>query len=228
MRGDKLHITAEHRRAGEALAMRVLGACQRHRGIFVVTIGGESGSGKSELAEVLRGVLDSRGVRATILQQDDYFVYPPLTNDAVRRKDIGWVGMSEVRLDLLDEHLAQARGGTHQLCKPLVIYQEDRITEETVDLSGIRVLIVEGTYTTSLRQVDLRVFIERDYRDTRAARLARGREMQDAFLESILALEHAIISQQRPWAELVVTRDYRLAEQELVAPAEQDQRNRCP
>ncbi len=228
MRGDKLHITAEHRRAGEALAMRVMEACNNHPGIFIVTIGGESGSGKSELAEVLRHGLESRGVPAAILQQDDYFVYPPRTNDAVRRKDTDWVGMSEVRLDLMDEHLAQAKDGVEQLRKPLVIYQEDRITEETLDLSDTRVLIVEGTYTTMLRHVDLRVFIERDYRDTRAARLARGRETQDGFLESILALEHVIISQQRLRAGLIVTRDYRLVDGELAGSAEQDQGKRCP
>ncbi len=228
MRGDKLHITAEHRRAGEALATRVADSLHSHPDVFVVTMGGESGSGKSELAEVLRGALQGRGIPAVILQQDDYFVYPPLTNDAIRRKDIGRVGMSEVRLDLLDTHLAQAKQGVHLLRKPLVIYQEDRITEETLDVSESRVLIVEGTYTTSLEHADLKVFIERDYRDTRPARLARGRENQDAYLESILALEHAIISQQRPWAEVVVTRDYRLTEQDPVGPAGQDKGQRCP
>ncbi len=219
MRGDKLHVTAEHRRAGRALANHVLQRMGLAGRPYIVAIGGESGSGKSELAEALRGELEDKGVRTTIVQQDDYFVYPPLTNDALRREDLGRVGVSEVGVDLLEEHLARAKAGADELRKPLVLYQEDRITEERVVLSGVQVLIVEGTYTTVLNYVDLKVFIERDYHDTHDARKARGRELQDDYLECILAKEHAIITGHRLCAHLVVTRAYEVVEQRPPAPA---------
>ncbi len=198
----------------------MLQSLEQHEGLYAVTIGGESGSGKSELAAALRGELEDRGIEAAVIQQDDYFVYPPLTNDALRRADPRRVGMSEVHLDMLDEHLAQAKAGACELRKPLVIYQEDRIMEETLGLSALRVLIVEGTYTTALQHADLKVFIERDYRATRRARRERARELQDEYLERILAIEHAIISKHRLWAHLVVTRDYRVVEQQPAALAE--------
>ncbi len=219
MRGDKLHVTAEHRRVGQNLASHVLQRMGLAERPYIVTIGGESGSGKSELAEALRGALEGKGVRATIIQQDDYFVYPPLSNDALRREDLGRVGMSEVRVDLLEEHLARAKAGAHELRKPLVLYQEDRITEERIGLLGVRVLIVEGTYTTVLNHVDLKVFIARDCCDTRDARKVRARELQDDYLERILVKEHAIIAGHRPWAHLVVTRGYEVVEQRPPAPA---------
>ena len=40
-----------------------------------------------------------------ILRQDDYFIYPPITNNFKRRKEKEWRGMKEVKLDLLDAHV---------------------------------------------------------------------------------------------------------------------------
>ena len=53
-----------------------------------------------------------------IIQQDDYFVYPPLTNLKMRQKDIGWVGTSEVKLELLDQNLADILAGKDEIKKP--------------------------------------------------------------------------------------------------------------
>jgi uridine kinase len=176
----------------------------------VVTIAGESGSGKSETAAALAEHLEAVGVGAAVLQQDDYFVHPPCTNHRTRLRDIGWVGPQEVRLDLLAEHIRQARAGASDLVKPLVIYEDDRITEETLDLTGVRVLIAEGTYTSLLPGVDTRVFIELTYRETKKARLERAREEQDDFLDRVLEIEHRIISAHRDRADLLIDDRFRV------------------
>jgi hypothetical protein len=49
--------------------------------------------------------------------------------------------------------------GKNPIYKPLVIYQEDRLTSEEMDTSDLKVLITEGTYTYLLRFADFRVFI---------------------------------------------------------------------
>jgi uridine kinase len=149
-----------------------------------------------------------------IVQQDDYFIYPPRTNAATRREDIDWVGTSEVRLDLMDENLKQIRDGAATIVKPLVDFDADSIGEETIELDGVDVVLVEGTYTTLLRNADRRVFIDRSYVDTRAARELRAREAQDDFLERILTIEHVIISSHKGRADLIVTRDYDVIESE--------------
>jgi hypothetical protein len=69
-------------------------------------------------------------------------------------------------------------------------------------------VIVEGTYTTALKNVSKRVFIDRTYIDTREARSLRACEDQDDFLEMILTIEHEIISSHRPRADIIVTREY--------------------
>ena len=173
-----------------------------------LTVAGESGSGKSETARALAEALASRAIRAAILQQDDYFVHPPRTNDRTRRADISWVGPTEVRLDLLDEHLAAVRRGARRITKPLVIYDEDRTVEEDLDLSLAEVVIAEGTYTSLLVHADRRVFIARSRLDTMEHRMKRGREEFDPFIEQVLEIEHEIISRHRDRADVVIGTDY--------------------
>lgn len=175
---------------------------------FIITIGGESGSGKSEIAESLSKLLSEKNVKSIIFQQDDYFVYPPKTNAQMRRKNINWVGPSEVKLALLDEDLKSIMEGKSEVEKPLVIFDEDRISKEIVKVEGIKVVIVDGTYTTILRNVHQRIFIDRVHLDTQELRRQRAREEQDEFLEKILKIEHGIISSHKSNADVIVTKEY--------------------
>ncbi len=208
MKGDKLVINKEHIRAANQSLELLLPEITSNKGRFIITIAGESGSGKSEIAAAFSEALSRQSIKSTILQQDDYFVYPPKTNENMRRKDIGHVRMSEVRLDLLDQNLKDAVTGQSAITKPLVIFDEDRITAETVDLEGIKVIIVEGTYTTTLMNAHRRIFINRNYIDTLTARRQRARELQDEFLERVLKIEHGIIHSQRTKADIIITREY--------------------
>jgi uridine kinase len=207
MIGDKIHVEPHHTKAAKEVFEAVKGTLGGDRVVF--TVAGQSGAGKSEIAHELAGFLDGGGRKTVIFQQDDYFVYPPKTNHNQRLKDIGWVGTQEVRLKLLDEH-AQAfkRGQNLMLEKPLVVFDEDRITSETIDLSPFDIMIVEGTYTSLLKNADYHVFIDRDYYDTREHRLARGRDKIDEFSDKILKIEDLIISKHKQLADFVVRKDY--------------------
>lgn len=208
MKGDRLIIETWHIKAARQTGELLLPLLTGDTGRFIITIAGESGSGKSEVAAALADVFSEQDISSVILQQDDYFVYPPGTNEEMRRKNIAHVGLSEVRLDLLDRNLEDILEGRSEITTPLVIFEEDRITGETTSLEGVRVVIVEGTYTTTLKNVHRRVFIDRTYIDTREKRKLRAREIQDAFLEQVLEIEHDIISSHRSRADIIITRDY--------------------
>ncbi len=212
MIGDKLIIKKEHADAAGRIADILIPRIQNSRKKFIITIAGESGAGKSEIAYSLYQNLENSGFKSVILQQDDYFVYPPKTNAEMRKENIEHVGTSEVHLALIDQHIQDIMAGKKQLTKPLVLYDEDRITTETIPLSEISVVIVEGTYTTLLKNIDCHVFIDRDLHDTREARGQRSREVQDAYLEKILEIEHRIISGHRMYSNLIITRDYGVIE----------------
>jgi len=214
MKGDKLFIQEWHVKAARGIMELLYPQIVDTQSKFVITIAGESGSGKSETAAALSDLLSEKGIKSIAFQQDDYFVYPPKTNAIMRHNDIGHVGISEVRLALLDENLGGILNGKNEIEKPLVIFDDDEITEETVNLEGIKAIIVEGTYTTTLENVDQRLFIDRTYVDTREARKIRDREEQDEYLEQILEIEHKIISSHKPRADIIVTSDYEVRKNE--------------
>lgn len=210
MRGDTIIVEEHHRRAAAEIAPQILQDIEKKPGKYTLTVAGESGSGKSETATAIADWLAEKGVECVILQQDDYFVYPPKTNDLTRRKDIGWVGTGEVRLDVLDAHLQAFKDGEQMITKPLVLYEEDTITEEEMEIGNARVAIAEGTYTTALEKADTHVFIDRSFEQTRAHRVKRNRDASelDDFTEGVLRIEHDIISSHKPRARFVINNDY--------------------
>jgi uridine kinase len=208
MRGDIILVGDEHRAAATAIVDHLIDDIRATDRRFTITVAGESGSGKSEMGRALADELGERGIEAAVLQQDDYYVLPPRFNDAARRANIAWVGTTEVRLDLLDEHLQAAQDGADEVVKPLVIYEDNRIDEETVSLAGVEVVIAEGVYTSLCDHVDRRVFIARNRLETMEHRMKRGREEFDPFIEEVLVTEHEIISEHRALADVVISKEY--------------------
>lgn len=208
MKGDIIIVESHHRSAAERIVSHLVPQIASAGRPYAISVAGESGSGKSETAQALRDELERVSVPAYVFQQDDYFVLPPKTNDRRRRDDISWVGTNEVRIALLDEHLGAVRSGTTRLVKPLVLYDEDRMSEEEVDLTGYQVLIAEGTYTSLLENIDTRVFIARNRLETLESRKKRGREAIEPFLEEVLEIEHRIIAPHRSRADIVIGSDY--------------------
>jgi uridine kinase len=205
MIGDKLVIEKHHTdRAAEICEL----LADRIQDKFAITVAGESGSGKSELASEIARLLTERGFKTGVLQQDDYFTFPPKTNHEMRRRNLEQVGPNEVKLDFLDSNLRSFKRGENPIYKPLVIYDEDRMTTEEMDTSDLAVLVAEGTYTSLLRFADFRIFIDRDYHNTLEARKRRARDKFEPFIVDVLEREHQIISQHKALADVVIPADF--------------------
>ncbi|MGB5261772.1 MAG: hypothetical protein WBO34_14805 [Gammaproteobacteria bacterium] len=213
MQGDTIIIEEHHHRAAISVAARLLPAIQTFDGKYTISVAGESGAGKSEIAVAIARHLEVAEIPCLVIQQDDYFLYPPKINDLTRRKDISWAGPQEVRLDLMSAHLEAFIDNEPAVEKPLVVYEEDRIDAEILQMKDARVAIVEGTYTTKVEHVETRVFIDRDYRDTRKHRERRNRDAAelDDFIDRVLVIEHEIISADRERADIIINRDYSIA-----------------
>lgn len=205
MIGDKLVIKPHH----TARAVEIAGYLeQRIQAPFAMTVAGESGAGKSEVAAEIARLLTDKGIKSGILQQDDYFVFPPKTNHEMRRRNIDQVGLYEVKLDFMESNLRSFKRGESPIYKPLVIFDEDRITTEEMEVVDLGVLIAEGTYTTSLKFADYRVFIDRDYRQTLESRKERARDKFEPFVEQVLEREHRIISEHKTLANAIISSDF--------------------
>ena len=208
MKGDILIIDDNHRKAATQVVSFILGDIENSENKYVITVAGESGAGKSEIAASIAEKLKEYNIKSFVFGQDDYFVYPPKTNARQREQDISWVGIQEVHLDLLDQNLEAVLKGFTSLTKPLVDFDADKIGEEVVNLKDYKVLIAEGTYTTSLKNVNCKVFIDRNKMDTIESRKKRAREKQDEFLDQILTIEHEIISKHKALADIVISKEF--------------------
>lgn len=212
---SRLAVAPEYRALADELGARLerdfaLRARVAARGV-AIGIAGESGSGKSVTAVNLARVLGDAGYTVHVLHQDDYFVRPPRTNHEHRVRDLTSVGPQEVRLDLLQSHVAAFRAARADVEGPLVDYPANRFVTQRHDFSAGGVLIVEGTYVLGLDDLDARIFLAATHDDTRERRRARARDLDEPIIDRILAIEHGIIARQRAAADLVVDRDFVVA-----------------
>lgn len=211
MKGDIIVLEDHHTKAASIIVPEIVEAVSAKDGRYIITVAGESGSGKSETGQAIADALEARGIASILLGQDDYFELPPKSNDAKRREDESWLGPHvEVRFDVLEQNLIDAINGADQIVKPLIDYNENSVEDETIDLTGVKVVIAEGTYTTLLKNVDTKVFIARNRVDTLEHRQKRNRgtEVGDPFIENVLKIEHKIIAGHKQLADFVITRDY--------------------
>lgn len=209
MKGDKLLIRKYHTKAARKITDSVLSEILSSPVRYVITVAGESGSGKTEVAYEVSRFLSLKGIHSHTIHQDDYFRLPPKTNYKARRKNISMVGPKEVRLSLLNEHIKLFKSPkAKRISKPLVYYNEDKIKSEVFNTNETRVLIIEGTYTTLLKDVDKKVFLSPTYKETLSARKQRKRDKLDKFDNKILLIEHRIISAHSKKADIIIKKDY--------------------
>lgn len=207
MVGDVIILKNRHRR----LAGRLLQKLEKDlHNRCVISVGGESGSGKSTMSMSLKEELEHQGYHVVILHMDDYYFLPPTDNHEARLEDLTRVGPQEVNLELLQKHIIDFKGGARLIDKPLVHYRENEIRSEVLTVEEPTALIVEGTYVTELDEIDHRIFMTRDYRQSYKDRLARGRDQGTAFIEKVLAVEHEIVRKHSVHADLLVDPHYRI------------------
>lgn len=170
-----------------------------------ISIAGESGCGKTTLSGVLKEQLEKMNFKVIVLHQDDYFVLPPKRNHEERLLNFDHIGPTEARLSLIDEHIRLIKQNLLPVLQiPKMNWSED--IEESVELSikDVDFIIVEGTYTSLLNEVENKLFINTNYKETKQNRLARNREEVTDFIEQVLAKESKIIQSHQYLANLVL------------------------
>jgi len=205
------NLVNPHQKAAKVIVPEIVEKIKKKKARFVISVAGESGCGKTETGKAILSELKNNGVNSVLLEQDDYFVLPPASNDAKRKSDPNWLGPhAEVKMDVLESNLQNAVSDADEIEKPLTDYDANAAKNVKLSLKGVDVVIVEGTYTSLLRNVDTRVFITSTYIDTLPYRKKRnrGNEVNDPFVENILSTEHKIIAGHRYLADFIISKDY--------------------
>ncbi len=225
-RGDIPRIKDYHVAAARDLLPHVLERLDAATGAgerLTVALGGESGSGKTEIGYLLTLMLRKHGRGAVVIPGDAFFVRPPDENHANRlaadaRGDLGeGVGPHEVNLDRLDGILASARMpettsvSVPSDCRSLTAR---RYPQVPVALEGIDAVMVDLTYSLHLNHATCKVFLQPASLDrideVRARNLARDPDQDFDFIERVLRLEHELISPLIERADLIVDKEYRV------------------
>lgn len=175
---------------------------------LVIGICGESGSGKSVTSICLKKALEQQKIFSVILHQDSYYKLAPQENHLKRKSDINWVGPNEVNMELLQQRLNDFKAGKEKLKVPVIDYKKNCFVQKDIILNKTSVLIVEGVYSFFLDNLDYKIFLEKTYTETIEKRKKRSREVYDPFVESVLKIEHKIIKQLRPFADVVIDKNY--------------------
>jgi uridine kinase len=204
MIGDKLTLQPKHLIPAKEIYNHL---SDKIKGKYTIAIGGESGCGKSTLAVAIKEIFGKEGLNIFIFHMDDYFLLPPTSNHNQRLWSLTHVGPQEVNLELLQKHIDAFKNKNHTITKPLVHYKENEIRSEQIDLTHYDIILIEGTYTLSL-DVDTKIFMERNYKDTLQDRINRARDPLTPFVESVLEIEHNIISRYIDNANIIVNKDY--------------------
>ncbi|RLD26839.1 MAG: hypothetical protein DRI75_10900 [Bacteroidetes bacterium] len=175
-----------------------------------ISVGGESGCGKTSLAYALIIDIENEiGCKGYLFHGDDYFKLPPTDNHNNRLVNIKNVGINEVKKDELDNHILDFKKGVCVI-KPLVIYEENVIVTEQVNSVEFDFCIVEGTYVSALAYPDYKIFVETTYLDTRKSRIKRGRDLINDFNEQVLEIEHQIITPHYKFANVIIDKNLKI------------------
>ena len=104
--------------------------------------------------------------------------------------------------------MAAFRAGERAVMVPVVDRANDRFIDTSMDFAPYAALVVEGTYVLGLPDVDVRVFLEATYDDTRDRRRRRARDVDAPIVETILGIEHRLIAPYRDVADVVIDREF--------------------
>lgn len=179
---------------------------------LVMAIAGESGSGKTHMSAALCAAFERNHRKVLVLHMDDFFHLPPAQNHQSRLKSLQNIGPQEVNLDRLNTIIDAFKSAETSLVVPQVHYYEDRIEEQDLDIEKVEVLIIEGTYAFLLNHIDFHLFMSRNFQQTRSLREQRnrGNEVNDPFVEQVLAIEHQLITATKEKADAWIDIDFNL------------------
>ncbi|MCF8233059.1 MAG: AAA family ATPase [Bacteroidales bacterium] len=209
MLGDVLLIEEKHKKAAETIRQKVLGNKKEK---MIVTISGESGTGKTELAHSLAKLLQEDGIQAKPLHIDNYYKTHPLEREEWRQKHgIESIGYNEYDWDTIYKNINSFKKGekAEMPCVDLVTQQVDKLI---TDFSNVEMLIIDGLYAIKTENADLNVFIDLTYHETKKAQLKRGKEKVNDYRLQVLEQEHQVVRSLRDRAHLIVNKDYQVEE----------------
>jgi len=204
MLNDVVTIEKKHTNAAATLFERVV---HDYKPKFIVTISGEVGTGKCEIAHELGRKLIEAGKSVKLLHMDNYYIIPPLERLEWRKKNgLGKIGYDEYDWNTINQNIDDFRMNKKSVM-PIVDLFTQQVDQLYTDFNGIDVLIIAGLYSIKINQSDLRVFIELTFEDTWEEQLTTHKEVLDDFRIEVLKHEHKAVQSLKTLADFYIDFD---------------------
>lgn len=204
MLNDIVTIEKKHTNAAATLFERVV---HDRKPKFIVTISGEVGTGKCEIAHELGRKLIEAGISVKLLHMDNYYIIPPLERQEWRKKNgLEKIGYDEYDWNTINQNIDDFRMNKKSVL-PVVDLFTQKVDQLHTDFKGIEVLIIAGLYSIKINQSDLRVFIELTFEDTWEEQLTTRKEILDDFRIEVLKHEHKAVQSLKPLADFYIDFD---------------------
>lgn len=206
MLGDVLLIEDIHRKAAIIIAEHIN---KIRNGRFVIGVSGESGSGKSELSHCIGKLLvKTYNIPTKIIHSDNYYHVHPKKRLAWRKeKGFTKVGLKEIDWTLINKNIIQflASEKAEMPCIDIIPDEPDILI---TDFNKVEILIIDGLYALNAENINLNIFIDLTYHETKKARLVRGKEKIDDFRLKVLNQEHLSVISLKHKTDIIIEKDY--------------------
>jgi uridine kinase len=73
-------------------------------------------------------------------------------------------------------------------------------------------LVIDGLYALKAEGIDLRIFIDLTYHETKISQIVRGKENLDDFRMQVLEREHQNLLTLKPLADLIIDKSYQVVD----------------
>jgi ABC-type dipeptide/oligopeptide/nickel transport system ATPase component len=152
---DKLRIIPGHDKAASCIVPVILEALET-TGKVIFAAGGESGTGKSEIAYLVRKLLKEQAVSTVEWSFDNAYVTTPEEREKKRAEDYdNNVGLNEMNRPKIEEVMSCFEQDK-PVTVPIVIINEDGSRpkkEITLNMAGKKVLIFDGLYAALIGKI---------------------------------------------------------------------------
>lgn len=205
---DVLLIADKHREAAAVIVEEIL---KNKTDKYIVAISGESGSGKSELTHLVAKEMRKHGIFAKPIHIDNFYNTLPLERTKWRIDNgiENVVGLGEYKWDDINRVISDFKN-SRKSSMPCVDLVTEQIDTLTTDFDGVDMLIIDGLYAINTEGIDLAVYIELTYRETKKAQKDRGKEPQNEYRMRVLEQEHKAALSIKHKANLFVNMDYKV------------------
>ena len=204
MIGDNVVIDKIHHTKKDKILPLVLKSyfCEK----LVITIGGESGTGKTEIASLIQDDLwNEHRIRCKVIHIDDYYKTSWQDRNIVRKKNgIKSVGTCEIDWDILNDVVSDFKS-KKKILKVQRIHKYTNSIEYCMALNkNIDILVLEGLYANHLPTKNIGIYLDGTITDTKKFRESRGKEAQTPFRMKVLKKERQDVIKTKRLANVVI------------------------